>query len=436
MSWIHVKLVHQLVFVVLIFQLSPLTGYPLEGAQFSKSASSEVIIRELETTVDHNHSTTRQFQHMVFALNDTWFVFYSDGKNFRYQTSDRMDGNWIRCKSPIDSAPNGSSGFDLINTRNVVYLAYPVYPMGRYDPNAPYARDSEHRYEYRVEGRIKKGLIEGHEIRWIIDKKTDFIPSYTKLVIDSLKRIWIFNREIQYMRSRRSREPECIDDFLPATVPIPVKGRHALDAVALDNGKMYAASVLTDQGFLYGNLFDGEKWSNSPVLIEDKMSKVAGDDRRLAMGYDPDEKRLHLIYIDSSGILRYRRLDYPYRPEDWIPQLGTQGRTLASSVFTCALSMVFSSTPNDLIITYGIEKYVDSDPRFRTGELFTRRFDGTGWVDRELLISQPGTIFNWYPNVNLDASKGLTILYSRSLNANKVVNPLAIMVSQVKGFVE
>jgi hypothetical protein len=71
------------------------------------------------------------------------------------------------------------------------------------------------------------------------------------------------------------------------------------------------------------------------------------------------------------------------------------------------------------------------DERRRTGELYARRFDGKKWQSDPVLISQPGTIHNWYPNVNQDAKDGLCVLYSRSINKDNLGVPLAVMASIV-----
>ena len=46
-----------------------------------------------------------------------------------------------------------------------------------------------------------------------------------------------------------------------------------------------------------------------------------------------------------------------------------------------------------------------------------------------MLVSQPGTIHNWYPNVNQDVREGLCVLYSRSKDREHLGVPLAVMVS-------
>jgi hypothetical protein len=80
-----------------------------------------------------------------------------------------------------------------------------------------------------------------------------------------------------------------------------------------------------------------------------------------------------------------------------------------------------------LVITYGLEKYRGRDLRERTGELYARRFGAGQWQSPPRLVSSPGTIYNWYPNVNQDVRDGLCVLYSRSLDQRRLGVPLAVM---------
>ena len=392
-------------------------------------ARQEPTVREIEAAVDHNHCTTRQFQHMTFHHDGIWFVFYSDGAHFQYQTSDDSGRTWRRAKEPVAPAPNGSTSFDVLQVGDRVYISHALYPLGRYDVNAPYAKDPARRGEYRSEGRVKSGRIEGREIRWLADVNPGFRPDYCNLVQDTDGRLCVFERHDEQGVVHRSRRPSDITEWLPVSVCIPVRGRHALDAAALDGGRLYAASVLTTGGKLYGNLYDGKRWGEECVLLADETTTVAGDDRRLALEFDPTSKRLHLIYVDAGSVLRYRRLDAPYAKTDWRPALSEPGRELAAGVFTCALSVDSSRTPYGLVITYGLEKHRGKDKRVRTGELYARRFDGKAWQGEPVLVSQPGTIHNWYPNVNQDVRDGLCVLYSRSVDRAHLGVPLAVMVS-------
>jgi hypothetical protein len=407
-----------LVFIVFLLLLSGVCG-PAQAA----------TIAEIEAGVDHNHCTTRQFQHMCFSHEGVWFVFYSDGKDFRYQTSDNSGETWQPATKAVDQAPNGSSSFDVLKIGNTVYVSHALYPLGRYDVKAAYARDPARRGEYTHEGRVKKGRIEGRTIRWLADVDPGFTPDYSNIVQDTAGHFWIFARESQQGVAYRSGAPHDIKTWLPARVCLPVRGRHAMDAAVLSEGRLYVASVLTSDGKLYGNLYDGEVWDRQGVLIADDVTTVAGDDRRLALEFDPTQKRLHLIYVDAKNTLRYRYLDAPYRSDDWEPRLSRAGQELATGVFTCALSVDTAQTPYGLAITYGLERHVGRDKRVRTGVLVARRFDGVQWLGEAELMSQPGTRYNWYPSVNRDICNGLCVMYSRSVDESNLGKPLAVMVS-------
>ncbi|HEC03259.1 MAG TPA: hypothetical protein ENI81_06940 [Phycisphaerales bacterium] len=391
--------------------------------------SAAVTTRQINASVDHNHCTTRQFQHMTFHHQDVWFVFYSDGRDFRYQTSNDHGETWHLAERPVDQAPNGSTSFDVLKVDDIVYVSHAVYPLGRYDVKAPYGRDPARRSEYVHEGRIKKGRIEGREIRWLSDVNPGFTPDYSNIVRGSAGFLWVITRESQSGVAYRSATPNEIGHWNSGAVCMPVQGRHALDAAALDNEQLYVVSTLTTGGRIYGNLYDGKAWNPEPVLICDEATTVAGDDRRASIEFDPTQKRLHLVYVDGRSKLRYRFLDRPYQAEDWRPALSAQGLELAKHVFTSALSVDTSGSPYGLMITYGIQKHAGRDNRERTGELYTRRFHDERWLGNAILMSRPGTIHNWYPNVNLDVRDGLCMMYSRSVDKTNLGAPLAVMVS-------
>jgi len=417
----------RVIWVVVCWNVTWITA--LNGSQGYGHPEATVQVREIESSVDHNHCTTRQFQHKTFYHEGVWFVFYSDGKDFWYQTSQDGGRTWQRADKPVAQAPNGSSSHDVLKIGDIVYISHAFYPLGRYDVTAPYARDPARRGEYRHEGRIKKGRIEGRTIRWLLDVNPGFTPDYSNIVQDTAGYVWVFTRENQQGVAYRSQKLNSIEQWSPETVCIPVRGRHAMDAAALDNGKLYVVSMLTPNGTLHGNLYDGQVWASEAVLISDAVTKVAGDDRRLAVEFDPTCKRLHLIYVDRNDTLRYRSVASPYKTEDWSPSLSQPGLEIATEVFTCALSVNTAQTRYDLMITYGQQKHVGRDKRERTGALYARRFDGKQWKGMPILLSQPGTIHNWYPSVNQDVSNGLCVMYSRSANQTRLGKPLAVMVS-------
>lgn len=401
----------------------------LNGSQEHNNGEAKVLIREVESSVDHNHCTTRQFQHKTFYHEGVWFVFYSDGKDFWYQTSQDGGRTWRRADKTVDQAPNGSTSYDVLKIGDIVYISHAFFPLGRYDVTATYARDPARRSEYRHEGRIKKGRIEGRSICWLSDVNPGFTPDYSNIVQDTAGYFWVFTRKNQQGVAHRSRKPNNIEQWLSEVVCMPIRGRHAMDAAALDDGKLYVISMLTSDGQLYGNLYDGRQWGHDAVLISDSVTDVAGDDRRISIEFDPTCKRLHLIYVDCNNKLRYRCLDSPYRVEDWQPSFSRPGRQIATDVFTCALSVDTVQTPYGLMITYGHQKHVGRDKRERTGSLYARRFDGKQWKAETILLSQPESIHNWYPSVNRDVSNGLCVMYSRSVDQAHLGKPLAVMVS-------
>jgi len=152
-----------------------------------------------------------------------------------------------------------------------------------------------------------------------------FTPDYSNLLQDTEGFFWLFTRKSQQCIAFRSRSPNDINEWAPENVCVPVIGRHASDAAALDEGKLYVVSMLTPNGRLYGNIYDGQEWGREAILITDDVTTVAGDDRRLSLEFDPLQKRLHLIYVDARNKLRYRSLDAPYSPENWNPPLAYHG---------------------------------------------------------------------------------------------------------------
>ena len=103
-----------------------------------------------------------------------------------------------------------------------------------------------------------------------------FSPDYGNIVQDSAGYLWIFTRVDQQGTAHCSRKPNDIRACMQRSVCVPVKGRHALDAAALDKGRLYAVSLLTTDGRMYGTLYDGKKWGETPVLIAAGLTRATG----------------------------------------------------------------------------------------------------------------------------------------------------------------
>ena len=74
------------------------------------------------------------------------------------------------------------------------------------------------------------------------------------------------------------------------------------------------------------------------------------------------------------------------------------------------LSLDTSHTPAHVYLLFGRTKYQGRDRRNTYGELHLQRFDGKAW-SKPVLVSEPDTKDNWYPNMNADVRFGIGILY-------------------------
>ena len=74
-------------------------------------------------------------------------------------------------------------------------------------------------------------------------------------------------------------------------------------------------------------------------------------------------------------------------------------------------SLDTSRKPAHVYVLHGKTLYENkNDLRSTYGELYLQRFDGRTW-SKPVLVSEPGTKENWYPNMNEDVRHGIGILY-------------------------
>ena len=179
--------------------------------------------------------------------------------------------------------------------------------------------------------------------------------------------------------------------------------------LTLGDGKSYAFAMMTVDGVgrLYGNLFDGEKWGAEETEIATGMSTWAGTDRRMCAVFDKSAKVIHLAYVDGEGNLWYRNAKPPYGSSDWPEPAQLQ----PFKTFTVVLSLDTSYQPAHLYVLFGKTLFEDKkDLRNTYGALYLQRFDGQTW-SKPVLVSEPDTEDNWYPNMNEDVRHGIGILY-------------------------
>jgi len=159
-------------------------------------------------------------------------------------------------------------------------------------------------------------------------------------------------------------------------------------------------------GRLYGNLFDGEKWSAQETELATGMSTWAGTDRRMCAVFDQSAKVIYLAYVDGEGNLWYRYARTPYSANDWSEPVQLQD----FKTFTVLLSLDTSYQPAHVYALFGKTLFEGKDLRNTYGELYLQRFDGKSWSE-PVLVSEPDTEDNWYPNMNADFRDGIGILY-------------------------
>ena len=130
--------------------------------------------------------------------------------------------------------------------------------------------------------------------------------------------------------------------------------------------------------------------------------------------WDPQAKVIHLSYFDHGSQLWYRTCKSPYSPEDWSDSI----KLKLFKVFTNVMSLDTTRMPAHLCLLYGKTLFEHPDPRWQSGELYMTRFDSQTWSE-SVLISEPGTKYNWYPNMNADVSEGIGLLYLKGVPKNQ-----------------
>jgi hypothetical protein len=372
---------------------------------------------------------------MVFNHDGVWFVFYSNGTDSLYRTSD--DGKSWSAPQVVIPGAIWTSSHDILTDGNQVYFFYT-------DPETL-------RLEEYQRLLVKVGVISGRTIDWQETYEVAY-GGYTSVTQDLEGDIYVLTRLSLRDISARSRlnvelPPEAAEKEFTLAVCrserphdpsswIPLErcltgvnlARPVAKLVGLGREMAYVVSMATDKegGRMFGSLYDGQSWCE-PVTISSNTTRVAGDDRRFSAEFDPTARKMHLVYVDAENNLRYRTLSSPYAAEDWEPPLTEPGKLLEEEVFTCVLSVDTSTSPYGLKVLYGKLRYVGEDPRVRTGELYIRDFNGDCWTGRPVLVSESRTVHNWYPNVNRDVSEGVCVLYTKGLKI-----PLSIMVSVIK----
>ncbi len=370
------------------------------------------------------HSTTRGTVRRVLRYNDMWFVVFESNK---YMYS--HDG--IQWHGPINDEKVGLSLFMVDDY---------IYSISNKD-------EDPHPKVWALNHYISKGKITNSQFVWEDSSRITTVDNVKHS--NELNELYFYYPDLQIesngklsftiirMLGKSEREASFsvmkvmsknFDDI--AHWEEPQKALHQEgetetpnEHVTLDDGRSFVfAKVSKGNKFqLLGNFFNGTSWSKSDIFFSDmSASPGGGDDKRMSAILDPEAKILHLLYIDKQNRLIYRNLatDFisePHTVSDWSGPV-----VLEKDVFTVTQGIDKTKNPAHLWMVYGKIKFQSKkDARGVTGDLLLRKYNGLKWEDEKILISEPGTIYNWYPNINEDVSSHIGVLYLKNKGTSK-----------------
>lgn len=348
------------------------------------------------------HSTTRGTIRLVFPHEGKWLVFRG-GPNTYHFSEDALE--WTATEAPQASRSHLIRG-------NTIYTFYSVMIKGEPD--------------WIFDKFICRGTISGGKISWDNAHKLDTRVSYYPDLKQDTKGYFTMTgrhhmdpgMEVVWQRTVRPNDiskwspvVRCINHTGDSGVGKSWKevGSTAHENLVLEDGRSFVIGMMTSggEGKLFGNLHDGEKWGAEDLELATGMSTWPGTDRRMCAVFDPKAKVIHLAYVTAVGRLFYRSARPPYGAEDW-----SEPRQLQRKTFTVVVSLDTSRRPAHVYVLFGRTRYQGRDRRNTYGELHLQRFDGKAWFG-PVLVSEPETKDNWYPNMNEDLRHGIGILYLR-----------------------
>jgi len=365
---------------------------------------------KIATTPGKYHATTRGTIRLVFPHRGRWLVFRGGPDTYHFS---KDGGTWTATEAPQASRSHLLRGDTIYTFYTVLVEPAPKWVFDKF---------------------VCRGTISAKGITWGKPKKLKTRVSYypdirqdTEGYFTMTGRCAALNKKRDVVGTevlwKRSTRP---GDFLawgPDVRSINHVGDSRVDKswttvgstahenLTLEDGKSYVFGMMTVAGVgkLYGNLFDGKTWGAEDTELATGMSTCAGTDRRMCAAFDAGAKVIHLACVDAAGGLWYRRAGTPYGPEDWSkPKRLQRFRT-----FTAVLSLDTSQRPAHVYVLFGKTLFEDKrDLRNTYGSLHLQRFDGEAW-SKPVLVSEPDTKDNWYPNMNEDVRRGIGILYLR-----------------------
>ena len=367
---------------------------------------------KIATTLNGWHSTTRGTIRLVFPHEGKWLVFRGDPDTYHFSA----DGiKWTATEAQQAGRSHLINGNTIYTTYNVLVEPEPKWIFDKF---------------------ICRGTISGTKIQWEKPYKLNTrVDYYRDLQQDTNGYFTMTGRaaseEGTEVLWKRSKLPNDISEWETDVRFIKRKGDGRIEGDAdswkkvgstahenliLEDGKSYAFAMMTvnREGKLYGNLYDGEKWNEEEIELATGMSTWAGTDRRMCAVFDKTAKVIHLAYVDGDGDLFYRNAQSPYGADDWSEPMQLQ----PFKTFTVVLSLDTSHQPAHVYVLFGKTFFEGKDLRNTYGALYLQRFGGQTWSE-PILVSEPGTEDNWYPNMNADLRHGIGVLYMKGAHETR-----------------
>lgn len=407
--------------IIVVFIILSFTVFTINSV--AEIIPTSFVRSKVATTKGGIHSTTRGTIRLVFTHKKKWLLLRGSPNAYHFS----RDG--VEWTEPIIAKEA---------SRNVFIEGNTIYSL----KSVSHAEGKKERKIQLLKGTILDDRIEwgsplylDSKMHYYYDMRKDGAGHYTitgRTIVDTedkrqssvLRRLFnmVTEPDITPMiiQCMRSTYPDRIDEWEPPFQCINhvsnSRGSVAHENIPLEQGQSYVIGKISvdGEGKLYGNLFDGNQWQGKDVELASGMSTVYGDDRRMSAEYDPNGGKIHLAYVDGKDRLWYRTGVYPFDSENWSKPVLLK----KFPVFTVVLSLDQSTNPSTMWLVYGKTIFKHEDVRWESGELYLERFDGSTLSD-PLLVSEPGTEYNWYPNMNEDVSKNIGIMYLKGMTKNQ-----------------
>ncbi|MEW6607001.1 MAG: hypothetical protein AB1414_06035 [bacterium] len=288
---------------------------------------------EAVVTIDTSTSssaTALSNQRKIFYDGTNYWAFYFDGGDIAYEYS--LDGlSWTNTPVTVAAASSGDD-FSLWIDSSTVYLAYEA---DSYDIKA------------------NRGTISGSTINWTTAATafdgTTTADSYAIPFIskDSNSKLWIaaryYNGIAYYIKVKQSTNPDDISSWGSATNLSNVDNTSAVNyasLIPLGSGQIYA--IWIRDTFFEGKLYNGTSWDATTTSIA--SGPAIPSDHELFSALADSSYNIHLVYIDPSSYLQYKKCLSPYGSTDW------SGTTTIDSNTSQDPNIVYNSLKDDLMV--------------------------------------------------------------------------------------